>query len=148
VFAAASPPTTPGEESEVVLELGAAAESSELTPWSMEINCCKLFTPTIWLMYAFGSVGWVGSWFWSSLTSKVKKSLAVIVEGSLVSAVAVDPVPEVPPVVVAFDLGVVMLLFGANADATVREADESEGGGIVIGDELIASPCDFDLWIC
>ncbi len=44
----------------------------------MEISCCKLFTPTIWVMYAFGSVGCVGSWFWSSLTSSVRKSLAVM----------------------------------------------------------------------
>jgi hypothetical protein len=31
-------------------------------------------------MYALGSVGWVGSWFFISATSNVRKSFAVIVE--------------------------------------------------------------------
>jgi hypothetical protein len=51
-------PTTPGEEPELAV---VAAELKEVMPWSMEINCCRLFTPTSWLMYAFGSVGCVGS---------------------------------------------------------------------------------------
>ena len=37
--------------------------STEVSPWLIEISCCRLFTPTNWLIYAFGSVGCVGSWF-------------------------------------------------------------------------------------
>jgi hypothetical protein len=33
-------------------------------------------------MYWFGSVGWVGSWFFSSLTSKVRKSSDVMSDES------------------------------------------------------------------
>jgi hypothetical protein len=60
-----------------------AAESSEVIPWLIPINCCRLFTSTICEMYALGSVGCVGSWFFISATSRVRKSFAVIVELSV-----------------------------------------------------------------
>lgn len=45
----------------------------------MLINCSRLFTLTNWLMYSFGSVACVGSWFCISVTSNVRKSFADIV---------------------------------------------------------------------
>jgi hypothetical protein len=51
-------------------------------------------------MYAFGSVGCVGSWFFISATSRVRKSFADMV----VEAVEADDevlLSEVPPVVAA-----------------------------------------------
>jgi hypothetical protein len=50
--------------------------------WLMSINCSRLFTWTSWLMYSFGSVLAVGSWFCISVTSNVRKSLAEMVEES------------------------------------------------------------------
>src|SRR5579863_1209919 len=47
--------------------------------WLMSINCSRLFTFTSWLMYSFGSVSAVGSWFCISVTSSVRKSLAEMV---------------------------------------------------------------------
>ncbi len=40
-----------------------AEEELDAPPSSllMEISCCRLLTPTNCWMYAFGSVGWVGS---------------------------------------------------------------------------------------
>jgi hypothetical protein len=55
-----------------------AAVSSEEMPLLMLTNCCRLFTSTICVMYAFGSVGCVGSWFFISATKSVRKSFAVI----------------------------------------------------------------------
>jgi hypothetical protein len=75
-----------------------AAVSSDVMPLLIPINCCKLFTSTICVMYAFGSVGWVGSWFFISATSSVRKSFAVMVELSA-AAVAVVVAAAPPPVV-------------------------------------------------
>ena len=43
----------------------------------------RLFTLTSWLMYWFGSVVAVGSWFCISVTSSVRKSLADMVADEL-----------------------------------------------------------------
>ena len=48
----------------------------------MSINCSRLFTETSWLMYSLGSVSAVGSWFFISVTSRVRKSLAEMVAES------------------------------------------------------------------
>jgi hypothetical protein len=50
--------------------------------WLMSINCSRLFTCTSWLMYSFGSVSAVGSWFCISVTNKVRKSFAEMVAES------------------------------------------------------------------
>ena len=47
-------------------------------PWLIEISCWRLFTCANCVMYSFGSVGCVGSWFCNSLTSNVRKSLDVM----------------------------------------------------------------------
>src|ERR1039457_3424164 len=49
---------------------------SAVSVWLMSISCSRLFTLTSWLMYSFGSVFEVGSWFFISVTSSVRKSLA------------------------------------------------------------------------
>lgn len=41
-------------------------------------SCSRLFTSTSCVMYCMGSVCVVGSWFWISVTSRERKSLAVI----------------------------------------------------------------------
>jgi hypothetical protein len=97
-----------------------AAVSSEVMPVSIPISCCRLFTPTIWVMYALGSVGAVGSWFFISATSRVRKSFAVMVE--LLAAAA-----AVAAVLAAVVVGVVVAVLGrANAVATL--AAEFAGG--------------------
>jgi hypothetical protein len=58
--------------------VGAIAVSSVPIPWLIETNCSRLFTCASCVMYSFGSVGCVGSWFCNSLTSSVRKSFAVI----------------------------------------------------------------------
>lgn len=58
----------------------------------MEINCCRLFTFTNWLMYSFGSVDAVGSWFFISVTSSVRKSFDEIVAASLLELDELDVV--------------------------------------------------------
>src|ERR1700733_3014333 len=65
------------------------APSSVPIPWLIEINCWRLFTCASWVMYAFGSVGCVGSWFFSSLTRRVRKSSEVMSDELL--AALVDP---------------------------------------------------------
>ena len=62
--------------------------SSVPMPWLIETSCSRLFTCANWVMYWFGSVGCVGSWFCSSLTSKVRKSFAVISDELLAAALA------------------------------------------------------------
>jgi hypothetical protein len=52
-------------------------------PWFIEINCWRLFTCASCVMYAFGSVGCVGSWFFNSLTRRVRKSSEVMLDESL-----------------------------------------------------------------
>jgi hypothetical protein len=93
-----------------------AAVSSEVMPALIPISCCRLFTPTIWVMYALGSVGAVGSWFFISATSKVRKSLAVMVELLAAAAAAVAAAElDAAPVV-----GVVAAVLGrANSVATL-----------------------------
>jgi hypothetical protein len=59
--------------------VGVTAVSNDEIPLLIEINCSRLFTSVNCVMYSFGSVGCVGSWFCSSLTSNVRKSLLVIV---------------------------------------------------------------------
>jgi hypothetical protein len=64
--------------------------------WLMSISCSRLFTCTSWLMYSLGSVFAVGSWFCISVTSKVRKSFAEIVDelllASLELSALLDPV--------------------------------------------------------
>ena len=62
-----------------VSELLDGAVRSVLNVWLMLMSCSRLFTLTSWLMYSFGSVSAVGSWFCISVTSSVRKSLADIV---------------------------------------------------------------------
>jgi hypothetical protein len=66
--------------SELPVELPRSVVSVEL----IEINCCRLFTFTNWLMYSLGSVLAVGSWFFISVTKRVRKSLAVMEDELLV----------------------------------------------------------------
>jgi hypothetical protein len=81
----------------VVPEVGVGnAESSVPIPELILINCSRLFTPTSCVMYAFGSVGCVGSWFFNSLTSSVRKSLLVIVAPDAALEDELDVVPVVP----------------------------------------------------
>jgi hypothetical protein len=76
----------------------------------IEISCSRLFTFTNWLMYSFGSVFAVGSWFFISVTSKVRKSLAEMVDAELLVllellvVLAVALVPVVPLAVAAMGL--------------------------------------------
>jgi hypothetical protein len=65
---------------ELAIELPISVVSVEL----IEINCCRLFTFTSWLMYSLGSVLAVGSWFFISVTKRVRKSLAEMVAELLV----------------------------------------------------------------
>jgi hypothetical protein len=65
---------------ELAVELPRSVVSVEL----IEINCCRLFTFTNWLMYSLGSVLAVGSWFFISVTKRVRKSLAEMVAELLV----------------------------------------------------------------
>lgn len=73
-------------------------------------------------MYAFGSVGCVGSWFFSSVTSNVKKSLAVIVAPSVAELVVLS-LDELLPDALAVFAVTWLFFFGANADATVVAAE-------------------------
>src|SRR5947209_4510970 len=50
--------------------------------WLISMSCCKLFTWASWLTYALGSVCAVGSWFFISVTSRVRKSLEDMLEDS------------------------------------------------------------------
>jgi hypothetical protein len=76
------------------------AVSSDVMPELMLTNCCRLFTSTICVMYSLGSVGCVGSWFFISATSSVRKSFAVIV-----ASLEEDDVVDVAGVVVVVALG-------------------------------------------
>jgi hypothetical protein len=85
---------TPLEGVLTLLELAGVAESA-VNVWLMSISCSRLFTCTSWLMYSFGSVSAVGSWFCISVTSSVRKSFAEIVAESPLASL--DPlVPLVP----------------------------------------------------
>jgi hypothetical protein len=92
-----------------------AAVSSDVMPLLIPINCCKLFTSTICVMYAFGSVGCVGSWFFISATSSVRKSFAVMVELSAVAVVVVG--------VVVFAVATAALGFASAFATLVAELD-------------------------
>jgi hypothetical protein len=88
-------------------------------------------------MYWFGSVGWVGSWFCSSLTSKVRKSFAVMSDESLAELLAllellfdVLLVEEVE----SFGVACNAARRGASADATELAAD--------VPDAAIELSCD------
>jgi hypothetical protein len=108
-----------------------AAESRLVIPVLIWINCSRLFTPTSCVMYAFGSVGWVGSWFFNSPTSKVRKSVLVIVEpeaaapevldvvAPVAAGAAVDRAAALADVKSAF---AVEAAFGASAVATAWDA--------------------------
>ena len=69
-------------------------------------------------MYALGSVGCVGSWFFNSLTNRVRKSLDVI---SLAEAVLDD---AVFPLAAAFAAGAVRFVWrlGKSDEATLAAA--------------------------
>jgi hypothetical protein len=75
----------------------------------MLISCSRLFTDTSWLTYSLGSVLAVGSWFFSSVTSKVRKSrdeivaaeLLVLLEPLAASVLVVLPVAADPVEVAA-----------------------------------------------
>jgi len=118
----AVPPTAFAEE----LVVATAAVSSEVMPWLIPISCCRLLTSTICEIYALGSVGCVGSWFFISATSSVRKSLAVIVE--LLSAVDELELVELP--VDAVDAAVALGF--ANALATALAEFASCGVSVTI----------------
>jgi hypothetical protein len=73
-------------------------------------------------MYWFGSVGCVGSWFCNSLTSRVRKSCDVIVEGSLGELVP-DPLLDVPFVDAAFGVARTAFCLGASEEAIAPAPD-------------------------
>jgi hypothetical protein len=54
-------------------------ESIDVTVWLIEISCSRLLTLTNWLTYSLGSEVAVGSWFFNSVTNRVRKSLAEMV---------------------------------------------------------------------
>ena len=58
------------------LEVLGVLPRSVVSVWLISISCSRLFTLTSWLMYSFGSVSAVGSWFCISVTNSVRKSLA------------------------------------------------------------------------
>ena len=64
--------------------------------WLMSISCSRLFTETSWLMYSFGSVAAVGSWFCISVTKSERKSFAEMVAELLLALLLLPLVPEVP----------------------------------------------------
>jgi hypothetical protein len=66
-------------------ELAVGLPRSVVSVWLIEINCSRLFTFTNWLMYSLGSVSAVGSWFFISVTSRVRKSFAETVAESLLA---------------------------------------------------------------
>jgi len=82
---------------------------SVVNVWLMSINCSRLFTETSWLMYSLGSTFAVGSWFFISVTSKVRKSFAEMVAESVLALLEL----LVPPVLtvgdVEFAMGVALL---------------------------------------
>jgi hypothetical protein len=67
------------------LELAVVLLESFVSVELIEISCSRLFTFTNWLMYSLGSVFAVGSWFFISVTSKVRKSLAEMVADELLA---------------------------------------------------------------
>jgi hypothetical protein len=56
---------------------------SVLRVWLMFTNCSRLLTATSWFTYSFGSAFDVGSWFFNSVTSRVRKSLDEMVAAEL-----------------------------------------------------------------
>jgi len=56
---------------------------SVLRVWLMLTSCSRLLTDTSWLTYSFGSAFEVGSWFFNSVTSRVRKSLDEMVAAEL-----------------------------------------------------------------
>jgi hypothetical protein len=67
------------------LEAAVVLPRSVVSVWLIEMSCSRLFTFTNWLMYSLGSVFAVGSWFFISVTSKVRKSLAETVADELLA---------------------------------------------------------------
>jgi hypothetical protein len=68
--------------------------------WLIDTNCSRLLIAVSWFTYSFGSVCDVGSWFFISVTSSVRKSFELIVavevelELDVVAAVEADaPTP-------------------------------------------------------
>jgi len=86
---------------------------SVVSVWLIEISCSRLFTFTNWLMYSLGSVFAVGSWFFISVTNRVRKSLAEMVDESLLVLLVL--------LVVASALAVVLLEVAAAGAATLAE---------------------------
>jgi hypothetical protein len=90
------------DEEPLLAELAVEVPRSVVSVELIEINCCRLFTFTNWLMYSLGSVLAVGSWFFISVTRSVRKSLAVmeaellvvLLELLVASALALDVLLE------------------------------------------------------
>jgi hypothetical protein len=91
-------------EAALPLVLAVVLPRSVVNVWLIEISCSRLFTFTNWLMYSLGSVFAVGSWFFISVTSNVRKSLAETVADELL---------VLPELLVAFAVALVALAVAA-----------------------------------
>jgi len=58
-------------------------DASVVSVWLMLTNCSRLLTETNWLTYSLGSALEVGSWFFNSVTSRVRKSFDEMVAAEL-----------------------------------------------------------------
>jgi hypothetical protein len=116
------PPVAEPPVVEPLVVVGVTAESNVEIPLLIWISCSRLFTCASWVMYSFGSVGCVGSWFFNSFTSSVRKSLLVMSEvlAAAVLELVLEPVPVAAAV--AADFAVEPVLLGANELATVCAA--------------------------
>ena len=88
-----------------------------LNVWLIWTSCSRLLTPTNCVMYCMGSVCVVGSWFWISVTSSVRKSLAVIVAWLGVPLVA-PALPALEEAACAFAPVACACGFDSNGEAT------------------------------
>jgi hypothetical protein len=95
-------------------------------------------------MYWFGSVGWVGSWFCSSLTSKVRKSFAVMSDESLVELLVLLDALLVEEVE-SFGVACTAARLGASADATEPAPDVPDVAIELSCDKSIPSPLSIQL---
>lgn len=86
---------------------GLVLPRSVLNVWLILTSCSRLLTCTSWLTYWVGSTLVVGSWFCSSVTSRVKKSLAVIVAALALALELLELLVLFEPLVPEVDVDVV-----------------------------------------
>jgi hypothetical protein len=105
--------------SELVLLLD--VPRSEVRVELILMSCSRLFTATSWLTYSLGSVFAVGSWFFSSVTSKVRKSLEEIEAAELLSLLELPSASCLAVLPVAADaIGVAAVLPARACAAAMR----------------------------